>query len=267
MVELEDVSVVYSTPRGCVPAVADITMRFERGGIHAIIGASGSGKTSLVQAMAGLAPLSSGRIRIAGQALSGIRPGTAVIFQDFGLLPWKTVLANAELPLRLRGMPARERRSLVMPILAELGLDSFVDLFPARLSGGMKQRLAVARALVSEPDLLLMDEPFSSLDALTRESLQETLKDVHARHGATMILVTHSIEEAAYLADTVTVMTGQNPGRMGARLAAWRSGGGAIPSFRSSPDFLARTTAIRGALEAGCVPAPGAPRAPDGGSP
>ncbi len=254
MVELEGLSVAYSTPRGPVRAVEDVSILFARGGIHAIIGPSGSGKTSLVQAMAGLFVPQAGTIRIDGSPLSGIRPRTAVIFQDFGLLPWKTVIANAELPLLLRGMDRRERRRRVMPILEELGLESFLELYPVRLSGGMQQRLAVARALAAEPDLLLMDEPFSSLDALTRENLQETLLEVHARHGATIILVTHSIEEAAYLADTVTVMTGRNPGRISARIEteknARKTGESGNRSFRSSPGFLTLTTSIRAALEA-----------------
>ena len=267
MVELESLSIVYSTPAGGVPAVSDISMSLERGGIHAIIGASGCGKTSNVQAMAGLLPPTSGEIRIAGERLSGIRAGTAVIFQDFGLLPWKTVYANAELPLRLGGLPLRERKARVMPLLAELGLESFLELYPLRLSGGMKQRLAVARALVSEPDLLLMDEPFSSLDALTREGMQDMLLEVHARHGATIVLVTHSIEEAAYLSDSVTVMRGRNPGRMGARLETGRREGRVTPAFRASPAFLARTSAIREALEDGARRESEALRSESGTSP
>ncbi len=181
-----------------------------------------------------------------------------MIFQDHGLLPWKTVAANAELPLVFAGVHARSRRTRVAGVLEELGLAPFAALHPARLSGGMKQRLAIARALVQEPDLLLMDEPFSSLDALTRESMQDMLLAVHARHGATILLVTHSIEEAAYLSDTVTVLAGRNPGRVGAHFATGRVPGGirdtgARPgsAFRSDTEFLGLATKIRTALESG----------------
>jgi NitT/TauT family transport system ATP-binding protein len=263
VVRLEGLSVSYPVRGGSVPAVELVDAEFAEGAVSAVIGPSGCGKTSMVRAMAGLLPPSSGRVLVGGRELSGVRSRTAVIFQDYGLLPWKTVEANAELPLLLRRVGARERRERVAPLLEELGLSAFASFYPARLSGGMAQRVAVARAFASEPDLLLMDEPFSSLDALTRESMQETLLAVQRAHGATVVIVTHSIEEAAYLADAVYVMRGRNPGRVVARIETGRtgslpakpgrldeSGRGARPDdFRSSPRFLEACVRLRRELE------------------
>ena len=253
MVKLEDISVAYRVHGGSLRALQAASAVFPAGSLTALIGPSGCGKTSLVGAMAGLLSPESGRITIGGEELHGIRDRTAVIFQDGGLLPWKTVRANAELPLVLRGLPAAERRRKVDPILEELGLIDFVSFYPARLSGGMRQRLGVARALACEPDLLLMDEPFSSLDALTRETLQDGLLEVRRRHAVTMILVTHSIEEAAYLADRVYVFAGRAPGRI-ACLVEWTGAGDGAAArgqgFRTSEAYFARCAKLRAAFEA-----------------
>jgi NitT/TauT family transport system ATP-binding protein len=226
MVELEGLSVSYALATGSLRAVEGATALFPRGALTALIGPSGSGKTSLLKAVAGLLPASEGQVLVDGRVLLGVREKSAFIFQDSGLLPWKTVAENAELPLRIRGLPPRERREKARPILEELGLGEFAAFYPARLSGGMRQRLAVARALVQEADLLLMDEPFSSLDALTREGLQESLSALRRAHPLTIVLVTHSIEEAAFLADRVYIMAGRTPGRIAACLE-WRVSGGA----------------------------------------
>jgi NitT/TauT family transport system ATP-binding protein len=253
MVTLEEVSVAYRVRDGSLRALEAASAVFPAGSLTALVGPSGCGKTSLIGAMAGLLLPESGRIAIDGEELRGVRPRTAVIFQDGGLLPWKTVRANAELPLLLRGVPARERRLKVDPVLEELGLLDFASFHPARLSGGMKQRLGVARALACEPDLLLMDEPFSSLDALTREALQDGLIEVRRRHDVTMVLVTHSIEEAAYLADRVYVFAGKAPGRI-ADLVEWTGGGDGAsprgPGFRASGSYFARCAELRAAFEA-----------------
>ncbi len=244
MVRLQGVGIVYATRDGPVAAVQDIQSEFTAGRITALIGPSGCGKTSLIQAIAGLRPPTTGRILVEGAELRGIRPRTAVIFQDYGLLPWKTSQDNVELPLLLQGMPRRERKAAVGPILEELGLAQFSRLYPARLSGGMRQRLAIARALAAGPDLLLMDEPFSSLDALTRESLQEMLLAIQARRRMTIIIVTHSVEEAVYMSDAVLVMQGRNPGKILSPVAAGH------PS-RSEPRFLEIATRLRSLLANG----------------
>ncbi|MFZ2635707.1 MAG: ATP-binding cassette domain-containing protein [Rectinemataceae bacterium] len=213
MVKLEGLGFSHKIHGKALPAFSGLDAEFPTGSISAIVGPSGCGKTSLLRVLAGLAPPSEGLATIDGTAIQGVNPKVSIIFQDFGLLPWKTVRANVELPLRLQGMAASGRKTRVDPILEELGLAPFSSLFPARLSGGMRQRVAVARALASRSEILLMDEPFSSLDAMTRESLQDTLLEVHARHRSTVVIVTHSIEEAAYLADRIYVMGGRNPGR------------------------------------------------------
>jgi NitT/TauT family transport system ATP-binding protein len=251
MVELDDVSIAYRVPGGSLSAVEGARAAFPERSLSAIVGPSGSGKTSLLQAMAGLLPLSGGRMRVNGKEVAGVRERTAIIFQDSGLLPWKTVRENAELALSLRGMPRKERRRRVDPILRELGLLEWASYYPARLSGGMRQRLGVARAIAQEADLLLMDEPFSSLDALTREALQDSLLQLRSRHHMTVILVTHSIEEASYLADLVFVMAGRAPGRLTASLD-WRGqdSGDRAPGFRTSPEFFGRCAELRLLFEA-----------------
>jgi ABC-type nitrate/sulfonate/bicarbonate transport system ATPase subunit/ABC-type nitrate/sulfonate/bicarbonate transport system permease component len=222
MVKLENLCFSYMLKGKTLPVLSDINATFERGSITAIVGQSGCGKTSLLRLIAGLSAPSSGTLSIDGQKSCNIREKTSIIFQNYGLLPWASVQANAELGLRVRHVPAPERTARVDPILSELELSKFARLYPARLSGGMQQRVAVARALASDSDLLLLDEPFSSLDAITRESLQETLLAAQRRHGTTILLVTHSIEEAAYLADTVYILEGKNPSTLSARFDTGR---------------------------------------------
>ena len=259
MVELRELAVEYRHGSGRsaerVRAVSGASAVFPSGGISAIVGPSGCGKTSLVHAAAGLLAPSSGEALIDGRPVRGVRPKTAVLFQDYGLLPWRTVEGNAELPLVIAGMAKPERKARVLPILEELGLSAFSHFYPSRLSGGMKQRVAIARALSAEPDLLLMDEPFSSLDALTREAAQEFLLDVRRARELTIVVVTHSIEEAAYLAETVFVMSGRNPGTISGRfdIPENKSEGrfaarSARDDFRSAPRYLELCGAIRAAL-------------------
>lgn len=254
MVELEGASIAYSIPGGRLLALEGARASLPEASLCALVGPSGSGKSSLLQAIAGLLPLAEGQIRVGGEVVTGVRDRTAIIFQDSGLLPWKTVRDNAELALALRGLPRRERRRRVDPILEELGLLEWASYFPARLSGGMRQRLGVARALAQEADLLLMDEPFSSLDALTREGLQDSLLELRARHRMTIVLVTHSIEEASYLADLAFVLAGKAPGRLAASLD-WRTAPSAAPgaapdgdrarAFRTSPEYFRRCAELR----------------------
>lgn len=254
MVEIENLSVGYASLAsvGAVQAVRDARATIPTGSVAALVGPSGCGKTSIVHAIAGLLQPSSGRIVLDGTPVSGIRSGTAVIFQDFGLMPWLSVEDNAALPLALNGMKKKSRREHVAPVLAELGLDGFSHAFPHTLSGGMKQRVAVARALVARPDLLLMDEPFSSLDSLTREAAQDFLLAVRSRRPMTILLVTHSVEEAVYLADTVLVMRGKNPGSIVARLDIPENSPDtrfrAEPDFRSQPAFHTYCATLRAML-------------------
>jgi NitT/TauT family transport system ATP-binding protein len=213
MITLENISIDYKVSFHInISAITNVNADFSAENISILLGPSGCGKTSLIHAMAGLIKPSCGNILINGKELDGIQKETSIIFQDFGLLPWKTVYANAELPLKIIGMKKKQRKEIVMSLLKEFGLEKSIHLYPRQLSGGMKQRLAIARALTTEPDLLLMDEPFSSLDALCREDAQNFLLDVSSKRNITIIMVTHSIDEAVYLADKIVIMTGNNPG-------------------------------------------------------
>lgn len=211
MVKLEHVSFSYSLKGKALPVLRDINFQVEKGSITAIVGQSGCGKTTMLRLIAGLNQQDEGIITRGDASGSTSRPNISIIFQNYGLLPWKTVKANAELGLLARGVKNRTRSAAVAPILEELGLSGFSRLFPLRLSGGMQQRVAIARALTTSSDILLLDEPFSSLDANTRESMQDMLLATQKKHGTTVILVTHSIEEAAYVADTVYIASGKNP--------------------------------------------------------
>jgi NitT/TauT family transport system ATP-binding protein len=264
MVEIGDLSLIYPLSRGgTTTALSHVSARFEEGNISALIGPSGCGKTSLVRIMAGLLAPSGGTVTIGGKPASGVSKGTAVIFQDYGLLPWKTVRANAELPLRISGV--KDRRERTQALLAEFGLAAFEKFYPRELSGGMKQRLAIVRALASEPELLLMDEPFSSLDALTREDAQDFLLSVKRERRLTVIMVTHSIEEAVYLAESVYVMTGKNPGTLKTRIDIARRGAERTRAgFRDEPAFREYCAALRAVLKA--APAAGVGRTGAGGT-
>ena len=261
MVELKDVSVTYPLPRGgAAQAVKGSSAVFAEGSFGAIIGPSGCGKTSLVRAIAALVTPSEGEVLVGGIALQGVLRRTAVIFQDYCLLPWKTVFANAELPLRF-GAGGRESRKAgkkkVESLLAEFGLAQFAQRYPSQLSGGMKQRVAIVRALVAEPELLLMDEPFSSLDALTREDAQDFVLSVQRERRLTVVMVTHSIEEAVYLADSVYVMGGANPGAITKRLEIHRDESLPRNEFRGNPRFHEYCSALRGALAESSLSAKG----------
>jgi NitT/TauT family transport system ATP-binding protein len=173
-----------------------------------ILGPSGCGKTTLLRAMHGLLPLDAGRVLVGGQPVTGPRRDVAMVFQNFGLFPWKRVTANAGYGLELAGVSDRERRERVQRYLELVGLTGFERSFPYQLSGGMQQRVGLARALAMEPRVLLMDEPFGALDAQTRETLQDELLRIWERTpGGTMVFITHSIEEAIALGDRVVILS------------------------------------------------------------
>jgi NitT/TauT family transport system ATP-binding protein len=206
-VRLAGVSKVYGRGRGAVAALDDISLEVARGEFVCILGASGCGKSTLLSLIAGLDHVSGGRIET-----PVARP--ALMFQEPGLLPWLTVRRNVELPLRLRHVPEAERRVTVNRLLAMVDLIDFADSRPHELSGGMRQRTALARALAQESPLLLMDEPFAALDAITRDTLHDDLTRIWAETGNTIVFVTHNVREAVRLADRVVLMTSR-PGRVG----------------------------------------------------
>jgi NitT/TauT family transport system ATP-binding protein len=178
-----------------------------------ILGPSGCGKSTLLMMLAGLEPVGSGSIEIAGQTVRTPRRDVGVIFQDPTLLPWKTALENVLFPIEIYGLPFEQYRTRAEELLALVGLADARHRRPRQLSGGMRQRVAICRALIHQPKLLLMDEPFSALDAITRDELNVTLLDIWGRHHQTAFFVTHSIREAVFLSDRVVVL-GRRPGQV-----------------------------------------------------
>ena len=188
---------------------ANITFDVKPGEIVSIVGPSGCGKTTLLKALAGLLKPTGGTIRFQGQVVQGVPDRLAIVFQEYGrsLLPWTTVNGNIELPLRYQSIPSDERRRRVAESLQAVDLSGFGERYPWQLSGGMQQRVAIARALAYQPKLLLMDEPFASLDAQTRADLEDLVATLRDRFGITMVLVTHDIDESVYLSDRVIVLS------------------------------------------------------------
>lgn len=231
---------------GGFQVIEGLSFSLETGRTMAIIGPSGCGKTTLLYILAGLTRQTEGKVVINGRNVEGPSPEVSFILQDFGLLPWKTVLDNVCLGMKLRGTPAEERVSRAERLLEELGLEQHRDHYPARLSGGERQRVAIGRALATEPKLLLMDEPFSSLDTLTRERMQEMLLDIRKRNGLTVAIVTHSIEEAAFLGDSVLVLGGR-PATVRALI---ENPGVGETGHRGTDSYFAACKSIRRAVEA-----------------
>ena len=196
-----------------IQALTDVNLSIRENEFVSIIGPSGCGKTTLLKIIDGLLPCDSGEILIAGRKVTGPGPERAVVFQTFALLPWRTVLANVEFSLELRHVPRDQRAETAREYIRRVGLAEFENHYPHELSGGMQQRAGLARALAVNPMILLMDEPFGSVDAQTRQLLQEELLQLWQREQKTVIFVTHSMDEAVYLSDRVVVMT-PRPGRV-----------------------------------------------------
>ena len=195
-----------------VTALSDLNLAVDRGEFVSIVGPSGCGKSTFLNIVLGLIKHDSGTLEFNGTPITGPSQERAMVFQEFGLLPWRTVTGNVELGLELKGTPATERAQRGAELIKLVGLSGFESHYPHELSGGMKQRVGLARALATEPQVLLMDEPFAALDAQTRDLMQTELLQIWQRTKKTVIFVTHSIEEAAYLSDRVIVMTAR-PGR------------------------------------------------------
>lgn len=196
-----------------LPALRDVSLEVCEGEFVSLVGPSGCGKTTLLRITAGLLAPTRGEVVIDDEPNPGPSRDKAVVFQQINLFPWRTALANASYGLELQGVPRSERRERAMEYLRLLNLERFADHYPAEMSGGMQQRVGIARALVMEPKILLMDEPFGALDALTREHLQNELQSLSQQLGLTVLFVTHSIDEAVYLSDRIIVM-GIRPGRI-----------------------------------------------------
>ena len=217
--EVTNLSHIYAGREGSVPALTDISMTVGAGRFVVIVGPSGCGKTSLLMMMAGLRHQSYGTIHIQGKPIGAPDPDrVGVVFQEASLFPWLSALDNIEFPMALRHAPREERRSRATDMLNLVGLQGFGERYPHELSGGMKQRVSIARGLVQDPPVLLMDEPFAALDEQTRMTMGHELLRIWSQTAKTVVFVTHSLTEAVYLADEVLVMSAR-PGRIIDRIA------------------------------------------------
>ncbi|UGQ15307.1 ABC transporter ATP-binding protein [Yinghuangia sp. ASG 101] len=224
--------------------LSDLDLDIPAGRVLVVVGASGCGKSTLLRALAGLLRPASGRIVLDGEAVEAPSGDRALVFQEDGLLPWRSVRRNIELPLSVRGIPRRARKSPVAEWIGRVGLTGFENHLPRELSGGMRQRVQLARALVVRPRVLLMDEPFGALDTQTRTAMQDLLVDVWQRHRTTLVFVTHDVDEALFLGDRIAVL---GPHGTGLRAVV------DVPhprerDARHSPDVLAARARILGLL-------------------
>jgi NitT/TauT family transport system ATP-binding protein len=211
--ELDRLSLSYEQRNGSFLALAEMNLAIADGEFVTIVGPSGCGKSTLLMLVAALLQPSKGKVRLNGAEVTSPGSDRALVFQDFALLPWRTVLANVELGLELKGVPAAERREIAQRHIAMVGLRAFEHHYPHQLSGGMRQRVGIARALSVQPEVLLMDEPFGALDAQIRQVMGSELLRIWERDRKTILFVTHDIDEAIYLADRVIVMSA-SPGRL-----------------------------------------------------
>jgi len=213
MIRLTDVSQTFQTRSGTVEALQKINLMVREGEFVAVIGRSGCGKSTMLRLIAGLIRPSGGAVTIADTQVTQPRRDTAMMFQRPALLPWRSVLDNVLLPVEVFGWRRAQHRVRALELLDMVGVGDFAKRRPHELSGGMQQRVALCRALIQQPRVMLMDEPFSALDALTREELSTELQRIHMEQGATTVFVTHSIDEAVLLADRVVVLS-PRPGRL-----------------------------------------------------
>lgn len=232
-VSVRNVSKVY----GDVQALRDLSLAFPRGELTSLLGPSGCGKTTLLKIIAGLLPATSGQIEVNGKTVTGPGPDRSFVFQDFALLPWASVIRNVAFGLELRGVPKSEREAIAEKYIREVGLAGFERKFPHQLSGGMRQRVGLARALSVDAQVLLLDEPFSAVDEQTRRKFQEDLLELVKNEKKTFIFVTHSIEEAVYVSDQIAILL-PRPSRVSEiiRPSSFRDKG--VDNIRRDPEYL-----------------------------
>ena len=228
-VSVENVTKAFRSDNQHVVALEDFSLEAEPGSFVAIVGPSGCGKSTLLRMLAGLAEVTSGRILVDGKPVTGTMHDVGMVFQEDVLFKWRTVIKNVMLPVEIKRLDRRSHLKEAHRLLEQVGLKGFENALPSQLSGGMKQRVAICQALLQEPRLLLMDEPFGALDALTREQMQLDLQDLWLSHRNTVVFITHSISEAALLADRIIVMT-PRPGRWAAEFQV------SLPRPRSMED-------------------------------
>lgn len=240
--KVQGVSKTFKRNGQAIVALEALDLSIAEGEFVSIVGPSGCGKSTFLHMVGGFEPRSGGTITLAGTPVSRPGPDRGMLFQDYALFPWRTVMGNVTWSLEVKRIPKAQRVVLARKYIEMVGLKKFENAYPAELSGGMRQRVALARTLVYEPQMLLMDEPFGALDAQTRELMQEELTDIWQANRRTVLFVTHDIEEALYLSDRVIVFTAR-PGRIKAdirvNLARPRS-----PSIRKSTEFIEYYTQI-----------------------
>lgn len=213
LLNLKDISVAYPSRKGAVQALDRLDLVVQPSSFVSVLGPSGCGKSTLVKLVSGLLKPTTGSIEFDGVVTTGARDDVGVAFQQAALLPWKTALENVLLPLRLKGQPLAAGRERAEAMLNLVGLSGFRDNYPHELSGGMQQRVSLARSLIRDPSVLVMDEPFSALDAMTRENMMLELRRIWLEKRPSVLFITHSIAEAVFLSDRVLVMSGR-PGRV-----------------------------------------------------
>ena len=211
-IKAHNINKVYDSTNGKITALENFSLEVKDGEFVCLVGPSGCGKSTFLRILAGLEPASSGSIEIA-QTPNSTKPVNNVVFQEYAIFPWKTVINNVSFGLQMRGIAKKQRMEIASSWLERVGLSKFANYYPAQLSGGMKQRVSIARALANDPEVLLMDEPLGALDAQTRTVLQVELLRIWEEHRKTVVYITHSIEEAILLGDRVIIMTAQ-PGRL-----------------------------------------------------
>jgi len=213
-VTIRDLSKTFNINGRALNVLKGVNLHIRSGECLAIVGASGSGKTTLLRVLAGLEEADEGRVLIDGEPVHGVGTERAVIFQEPRLLPWRTVIENVAFPLEVRGLSRDEARKRARRYVQLVGLGDFIEAYPSQLSGGMAQRVGIARALAIQPEILLLDEPLGALDAMTKLTMQEELTRIWREEKVTMIVVTHDLEEAIYLADRVLVLPKDKGGRI-----------------------------------------------------
>ncbi len=246
MVEMQGVGKTYRTGGSELRALEEVSFSVERAQFVSIVGSSGCGKSTLLRMTAGVTPITRGSIRVAGVLVSGPAGGLGMVFQSPVLLEWRTVVENVLLPIEILGLDRNRGRRRAMALIDMVGLSGFEQRRPFELSGGMQQRVAICRALVSDPPLLLMDEPFGALDALTRDQMALELMHIWEETKKTILFVTHSIDEAVILSDKVVVMT-PRPGRVGMIVDVQLPRPRPV-SVRSDPMFIRHSESIREAI-------------------
>ena len=224
---------VFTDDQREVVALEDFNLDVKRGEFVCLLGPSGCGKTTVLRILAGLDSSTGGEVLLEGRTVRSAGPDRGMVFQEFALFPWRTVRRNIEFGLEIKGVPEKERRSLSARYIDLVGLEGFEEAHPHQLSGGMKQRVAIARALANDPKVLLMDEPFGSLDAQTRNLMQRELLRIWSATRKTILFVTHSVDEAVFLADRIVVMTAR-PGKVREVFEV----GLARPRDRTSREFI-----------------------------